>query len=334
MYKAVHARSGEEILSLGPNSQERKEQLRAFDRQDLLLCQGCRQSVRLKSGARKRPHFAHKHLQGCSYGSESARMLEARGLLYETLVAHFPGQVDVEWKPVDVELPRPVDCVVHAAQGTFAFWLIDATLKLEARVQIHAAFERLELAVTAVLLSNMLHPDPEHPAWLLLSPTERDFLCQTPFDEIGREQRLFAQDFGSTLHYLDLDSQRLITYRSLERVHAPNVFCGRREECLLSDLAFSAQGLFLYPGEERALTASRGQRLRQAERARRWLEPVVSQAARSIVPAHSPIDRPAPHSERVTCIFCGELTANWWTSWSEDGERLGKCRDCLDRGLG
>ena len=339
MYKAVHARSGEEILSLGPNRQERTERLRALDREDLLLCQGCRQSVRLKSGARKRPHFAHKHLQGCSYGSVSPRLLEARGLLYETLAGHYPGSVDVEWLPADIDLPRPVDCVVRAETGSFAFWLVDSLLKLETRGQILAAFERLDLPVTLLLLANLLHPDPEHPAWLLLSPTERDFLCQTLYDEIGHEQRLFAHEFGSTLHYLDVEGRRLITYRSLERVHAPSVFSGRREECALEDVALSAQGQFVHPGEERDLAASRGQRQRQAERARRWLEPVAAQAGSLSGGKKNTINRSVPdaeqlHTERVTCIYCGEQTDNWWTAWSEDGERLGKCRACLDRGLG
>jgi hypothetical protein len=338
MYKALHVHSGEEILTLGPAWRGRNIELRAFTQQDLLVCQGCRQPVRLKAGPRKRPHFAHKHLQGCSYGGDSPRLLAARALLFDALSARFPGQVDVEWMPEGAGLPRPVDCLVRAQPAPFAFWLVDSYLKLEARQQIHAAFASLGIPVTWVLLSGMLRPDPNHPAWTLLSPTERGFLCQTAYDEIGRERQLLEGAFGSTLHYLDEESGVLLTLRSLERVHPPNVFSGRREECPLEQVELSAQGEFVYPGEERALSASRSQRLRQVERVRRWLEPPRKPAPElpGLIPA-PPVPPPAPqaaHADKVTCIFCGAWTDNWWASWVEDGERLGKCRDCLERGLG
>lgn len=335
MYKAVHLHSGEEILTLGPAWRGRNKDLCAFTGQDLLVCQGCRQPVRLKAGPRKRPHFAHKHLQGCSYGGESPRLLAARALLFEALSARAPGQVDVEWMPEGADLPRAVDCLVRVQGGaSYAFWIIDTHLKLEARQQIHAAFASLGVAVTWVLLAGMLRPDPNHPAWMLLSPTERDFLCQTAYDEIGREQHLLESDFGSTLHYLDEENGVLITLRSLVRVHPPNVFAGKREESLLELVELSPQGEFVYAGEERALNASRSQRLRQVERVRRWLEPVRKDPPKQQELIAAPSVQSTMQVDKVTCIFCGEWTDNWWASWVEDGERLGKCRDCLERGLG
>lgn len=243
MYKAVHRISGEEILILSPAWRGRAVELRPLTQDDLLVCQGCRQVVRLKAGAHKRPHFAHKHLQGCSYGTESARILTARALLYDWLEERFPGPVDAEWKPEGVVLPRPVDCLVRGPGGSFAVWIVDSTLKLEARQQLLAAFNELNLAVIWVLLSNLLRPDPNHPAWLLLSPTERDFLRQTPYDEIGQESQLLDRDFGSTLYYLDVEKESLAIFRSLERVHPPNVFSGRRQECGLLSLAASRKSV-------------------------------------------------------------------------------------------
>jgi hypothetical protein len=226
---------------------------------------------------------------------------------------------------------------------------VDAALKLEARRQLQAAFGELNLTVIWVLLSSLLRPDPNHPAWLLLSPTERDFLRQTPYDEIGRENHLLDRDFGSTLYYLDVEKESLVIYRSLERVHPPNVFNGRREECGLGALGASPQGEFVLPGEERELGASRVARTRQVERVRRWLEPAPHGEAlqtgfqdlpgqpasgQHSSPARTPVPARSAGPELVTCIFCGRLTENWWTAWTEEGQRLGKCRDCLDNGLG
>jgi hypothetical protein len=336
VYKALHVHSGEEVLTLGPAWRGRSKELRALTQQDLLVCQGCRQAVRLKAGPRKRPHFAHKHLLGCSYGAESPRLLAARAALFEHLSALFPGQVDAEWLPEGAHLPRPVDCLVRAPSGLFAFWLVDNYLKLQARQQIQAAFASLALPVTWVLLARLLRPDPNHPAWLLLSPTERACMCQTAYDQIGREQHLLESDFGSTLHYLNEENGSLVTLRSLERVHAPNVFAGRREESPLEQVQVSAQGQLSYPGEERALHASRSQHLRQVERARRWLEPAQKEPRQAPLVAISvPAPQPQPRqTDKVTCIYCGECTDDCWASWLENGQRLGKCRACLERGLG
>jgi hypothetical protein len=341
MYKALRLDTSEEVLLVGPAWRGRNKELRALTQADLLICQGCRQAVRLKAGLRKRTHFAHKHLQGCAYGGESPRILAARALLYDTLEARFPGQVEVEWRPADDSLPRTVDCLLRIDGAAYPFWLVDTYLKLEVREQIQSAFASLGLSVTWVLLSNLLRPDPNHPAWLLLSPTERAFLCQTAYDQIGREQQLAESDFGATLHYLDEASATLTSYRSLLRVHPPNVFAGRREVSALAQVEFAApqspgENLALsHPGEQRALLSSRAQHTRQLERARRWLEPSRGTAAQAPLIAIAPAVTPPPRPDaQVTCVYCGQLTSDWWASWLEAGQPTGKCRSCLDRGLG
>ncbi len=337
MYKAVHRLSGEEILTLSSAWRGRVDELRTLDRADLLLCQGCRQAVRLKSGPRKRPHFAHKHLQGCSYGGESPQVLEARAVLYDWLAGCYPGRVDAEWRAQGLDLPRGVDCVVQTGERPVAFWILDASLKLEAREQLQKAFAAGGLPVTWVLLSGLLRPDPNHPAWLLLSPTERFCLRATPYDGIGRENRLSEQDFGGSLYYLDAGARTMTVCRSLERVHAPNVFSGRCSAGGLEQLALDARGDFVLPGEERELAASQAARQRQAERVRRWLEPHPHPQGEPVVrTAWGTQKAPgaAPGIEMVTCVYCGQLTGDWWSAWLEGEKRVGKCRGCLEKGLG
>jgi hypothetical protein len=392
VYKAVHRESGEEVLTLHPTWRGRKDELRKLTSVGLLVCQSCHQAVRLKAGPRKRPHFAHQHLQGCSYGQESPRILAGRALLYEWLAALCPGQVEAEI--ILPGLQRPADILLHRDGkdgGDVVIWVVDALMKQQARIELRAVFEQCRLRPVWVLLAHLLRIDTNHPSRLYLSPSERDWLRQTAYDEIGRENHLAADDFGCSLHYLDIDTARMTTWRSLERVHAPNVFTGRREECLLDQLRIDLAGELAHPGEERDLTVSRKARLRQAERVARWLEPAARVQLPGMPPpalsGHTPGGHPwgarsgslngeelnftefldtkgaqkfqekdfpalegegrgwvkgacpplklqgeGMTGEAVTCIYCGEITQDWWAVWSEDGKRLGKCRACLERG--
>jgi hypothetical protein len=333
VYKAVHRESGEEILTLHPAWRGRSDELRRLAGEGMLVCQGCRQAVRLKAGPRKRPHFAHRHLQGCSYGQESARVLTGRALLYEWLAACCHGQVEVE--VILPGLQRAADIVLHRGSeggGDVVFWVVDALMKQQTRIDLRAVFELCGFRPVWVLLSHLLRTDPHHPSRVYLSPSERDCLRQTSYDEIGRENRLAFVDFGCSLHYLDIETARLTTFRSLERVHAPNVYTGRREESLLNLLRVDFAGELFYPGEERDLNISRTARARQVERVKKWLEPAPRAQQRELF-ASAPVLGEARADEPVTCIYCGESTRDWWAVWSADGKRFGKCRACLEKGF-
>ena len=350
MYKSLQRETGEEIISLSPEWRKRLDDLRALDRQDLLVCQGCWQAVRLKAGQRRRPHFAHKHLHGCSFGVESASVVEARGALYERLVELFPGRVELEIPLPESGLPRPVDVWVENDQQRLAFWVVDTTLLLEARDRIRAGFEGAGLAAVWVACAKMLHHDVKTPSRIRLSPTERDFMRRTPFDEIGKESRISGEDFGASLHYLDAETSLLTTFRSLERVHAPNIFAGRKLQHRLAQVGvdLAAQDL-VHPGEEAALRSSRIERSRRADRIRQFLNPVTPRVESQAGPgtAVSPLQEArqrwqspgaAPDAERglpeaAVCVHCGRLSRDWWQAWWEGDERRCKCRECLEKGL-
>lgn len=354
MYKSIQRETGEEVISLSPEWRRRLSDLRALDRADLLVCQACRQPVRLKAGLRRRPHFAHKHLKGCSLGNESPAVVEARGALYERLVVLFPDRVELEKPLEDDRLPRGVDLLVRAPGGSFALWVVDTTLKLEARDGIRAAFESAGLPVVWVLCARMLHPEPNARGRLRLSPTERDFLRASPYDEIGMESRIHRADFGATLHYLDAEKSTLTTYRSLERVHAPNVFAGRVEHHPLDQVLLDPNAPdWFHPGETGRLNASRAERFRRVERIQRFLYPAdrVSrdaagsgqvEAASPAMPGGDPATNARrrwqsggiPEESRLArCIHCGNETEDWWQAWWDGPVRRCKCRACLEKGL-
>ena len=360
VYKALHRETGEEIISLSPEWRKRLADLRALDRQDILVCQACWQPLRLKAGKQRRPHFAHKHLKGCSFGAESPAVVEARGALYERLVELYPGMVELEIPLPDSGLPRAVDVWVESGQERLAFWVVETTLKLEARERICAGFEAAGLAVVWVMCARMLHPDEKTQSRIQprirLSPTERDFRRSTPFDEIGKENRISGEDFGASLHYLDAEAGLLTTFRSLERVHAPNVFAGRRLQHRLAQVSLDFGCLdFVHPGEAVALRSSRIERTRRAERIRRFLDPPSSPGETKQqdptwldggpTPEGSasaqvrrrwqapPADPGGAPPDAAACVHCGRLSTDWWQVWWDGDVRRCKCRECLEKGL-
>ena len=106
MYKAVHGQEGREIVILDSHWAKGIESLRALDQQDLLVCQGCKQPVRVRAGDIRRRHFAHKQLLTCAYGRESPVLLTARAVLYDWLVTKFGEKVTVEKKVDETSCSR------------------------------------------------------------------------------------------------------------------------------------------------------------------------------------------------------------------------------------
>lgn len=292
MFKAIVSDTGEEIITLHPRWRERLAELRRLDRAGRLVCQGCRQQVRLKAGKVKRPHFAHQHLAACSYGSESPGVLLARAVLYHWLVMRFGEHaVTVEF-PLQ-GLPRPVDCWVKTETGSLAYWVVDAGIKLEPRISILQTLESQGISAVFVFTHDMLHlADPgrlkstrgeKEPMpgqaqrrlielgrkgrlgkpgrlelaasgrGLLLSPTERALVRFTPYDIRPANNPVEQERWGS-LYYLDADGEILLAYRSLVRVHKPNWFEGTARQAALSEWEVNrATGDFVYPGETRRL---------------------------------------------------------------------------------
>ena len=78
MFKALQKQTGEEILLLEPKWLKEIKELRALDKADLLVCQGCLQPVRVRVPRYRRTHFAHKHLANCTFGAVSPELLQAQ----------------------------------------------------------------------------------------------------------------------------------------------------------------------------------------------------------------------------------------------------------------
>lgn len=339
MYKAIQAQTGEEIIILHPDWLRRIQQLREMDRADLLVCQGCQQALRVKAGPLRRPHFAHKHLKACSYGSESPEILTARAVLYEWLLKQFGPSVTLEKKLAGTDLPRPVDCWVEGKGGPFAYWIIESGIRAEQREEILTAFQDIGVNIHWVFLKTMLCEEKKEFHSLLLTPTERAFLQTTPFDEmLGR-----LGETRYSLHYLDEENGMVTTYRGLILLHSPNWYKGSKKTTRLAEMtAHPGDGEFLHPGELARLAAFRQKRRRLETKQQAFAQREAEWARR--LSKHSDLRAPdvlrledtraepggAENSEELQCVQCGKMTTNYWnTFFDEHGQKMCRCRDCL-----
>ena len=252
MFKALDARNDTEIIILDLLLDKEKEELRELSRQDILICQGCRQSVRVRSGAVYRTHFAHKHKEHCEFVDESHELREARAVLYEWLVSKFGKEnVTIEKKIDGLDLYRPVDCWVEKDEKKFAYWIFDSTPRPAKREIVKGLLLLPGVQVNWVFISEILRRDNESPETdINLTTTEREFFKHSKYDKVG------AKGHGTkgTLHYLDAKKRELITYRNLVLFHIPLGFKGRS---LVSDLVkvliSPKTGEFVHIGEHEQL---------------------------------------------------------------------------------
>lgn len=346
MYKVIHQQTSEEIVILHARWKGRIDTLRQLDHLDLLICPGCERPVRVRAGARKRAHFAHKHLQNCPFAQASPALLAARAELYEWLVVQFgEAVVSVEKDTGSAALPRPFDCWVECPSGSLAYWIIESRLKPEIRRSLKAGFEQACALVQTIFLSELQKPYEKTPDALILTTTEREFMQASLFDQ-GATVPLAAP--GKSLHYLNPQEANLTTYRGMYLIHRPQIHAGLRYSSPLALLSAAPEnGEFVHPGEhERLLAYQQEEQSRQAarEEARRLFSqdlsrPAdrsigrVSQPLRSSQPPRGGSPPPEPGFQQKvpgTCLFCGKITRDWWFFDRATGQC--KCRECYRQG--
>ncbi len=249
MFKAIDRRNDAEIILADDITEEDIPGLRLLDRQDILICQGCRQPVRVRAGDIRIWHFAHKNRELCPYGTESYAVLKARRVLYKRLKLEFGDRVTVEKRIEGIDLPHPVDCWVAEESGCIAYWILDAGIQKRRRDDLIDALAQASAEdPNWIFTREMLKQDEKRPNRIYLTVTERCLQKETAFDK-----EIHAREcvIGKSLHYLDYDSEELITYRSLYQVHTPNGFQGRRYQSKLADVeVFHARGRFAHRGEK------------------------------------------------------------------------------------
>jgi hypothetical protein len=165
---------------------------------------------------------------------------------------------------------------------------------------------------------------------------------------------------GKSLHYLDADNRKMLTFRGLHLIHQPQVYGGHNFTSNLSEVVVSPQnGEFIHPGEherlkqyreEQGVLEERRKQLRQYFRKPEFQRSKIGLASspyltgqeksltdQAISESVMTIDREEIKSSSYSsqqkegvCVFCGETTTDWWYYDGKTGQC--KCKACLRQG--
>ncbi len=356
MFKSINKSSGRPVVILDPEWDSQIDVLRTLANQDLLVCQECSQPVRVRAGGESavgregkriiRRHFAHKHKQDCTYGAESYKILRARAVLYDFLYKKFGQKVTLEKKIEDSRFFRAADCWVELDDKIFAYWIFDGGLKAQKRKDLVACFRNIGVHIHWIFDSSFLKFDDRENLSVNLSSTERYFMRTSQYDITPDKWKK-----GASLHYIDSEESKLITYRSLHLVHSPQQHDGYQKYNFMSDLLISPiNGEFVHPGEHELFKAYEEQeRIRgefkktQDERHLRNISwdksnnPLTNRFADShkscdVVNSDKlsdiePVQENSP--QLLRCKVCGALVDRWWME--DHSDNTCKCYNCYGK---
>ena len=350
MFKAIDARSGTEIIILDKLVEAELDVLRQKARTGDLRCPVCTHEVTVRAGEVRVWHFAHRHLDNCPSQNEPVELLRARAMLYKWLKSRLGEGVTIEKQLEGIPLPRPIDCWAEVGGTKLAYWILHSRMNPEDRQQVIEGIAKSGAHRLAIFLSDMMdrhEGSPQHE--LHLSTTERTFLCLTGYDLLYEHT---AGNAGS-LHYLDVEAGRLITFRAMHCAEHPNYYIGHEISSAFDDVKVTATSGQLHHGDEferfmefkaeqdrlareraEAEQREREEAKKAQERTRTMLTAVTPPPAPTFAEPPEPAPIPAAPaspcrgnvavmSNRVgICEECGKSTSDWWMF---DG-KTGKCR--------
>ncbi|WP_170181321.1 competence protein CoiA family protein [Chlorobaculum thiosulfatiphilum] len=318
MFKALDVRDNSEVVILGQKWLNSIKKLRELDHQNILVCQGCKQPVRVRAGEKIRKHFAHKHLENCSYEDESAILRNSRAVLYEWLVGKFDKNVTIEKQVDGTELFRPIDCWVTQGSKVFAYWIIDSKINPDKRITLQNIAKKLRIHFHLVFCSDLLHTDQDNPNKIFLTTTEREFIQRSKYDEAHCYGYSAA---GGSLHYLDAENRKLITFRNLLLNHKPQVYTGCNINSDLGELLVSPKtGEFVHKGEQEKWQ-------KNEEEIRAVEEESIRESSEKMKLSDSSFEK---MNKKKKCEICGEMTDDWLSFNAKTG--LCKCSSCFHQG--
>lgn len=329
MFKALNARDRKEVVILDPKWLGALTQLRELDRQDILLCQGCKQPVRVRAGEQRREHFAHKHLANCKYEDESAALRDCRAVLYQWLLSKFGENVSIEKQIDGINLIRPIDCWVTKGSKIFAYWIFDSAMTPEKRRDLEKIVTKLGVQFHWVFDLRLLKTKQDCPEEIILSTTERYFIRESKYDALYSDE-LFR--VSGTLHYLDSENRTLTTFRGTSLCHAPQIYKGNKMTNEMEKILISPNnGEPVHSGEhEKFKEYENKKRTTGAFESTRLEIPFTRRESQVAIDSMQSSQRHDLLNKSGKCIFCGEVTYDWWDYDGTTGHC--RCRTCFKQG--
>jgi len=332
MYKAIDNQNEDEIIILDSYWEEHLDQLRKRGQRDELICQECRQPVRVHAGKIRRWHFSHKSRRDCPYGDDSPELLQARAVLYKWLVQKYgQGKVILEKRTEAVLLPRAVDCWIDREDGPIVYWIIDKGLETKLREHLQHMFERMNAKVNWVFVAELLRNPGEDTKRVVLNTTQRDLMHASVYDQIYQGLRF---GIGKSLHFLDYTNSTITTYRFLRQIHGVQIYEGHRlSHALVEMLIAPKTGEFVHLGEHAQWQQLQQEQAPQSETLRgSSSRRIGSYTTSDWLRMRTKEPKPSTATKRTppTCQFCGQQTDSWWHF---DGHtNTCKCTECQRKG--
>lgn len=235
----------------------RLAEVRQRCRQDELECPWCNVPVIIRAGEVRIWHFAHKILAECPYQDEAVARQLGRLLLYKWLCAKLgDGAVSLEAEMPGVNLPLPLDVLVDTKRVKAGYWYLHKNIRSRDVRDSYWSVVRGS-ATSDCTRVHVIHDtksakvlDAERNL-VRLSTTHLESLERTDFDGLhGRR--------GGTIHLLDCESERVLTYRAIRHNHGTSYEYGAKLETPLCEMLLRpTSGELVHPGEHERLQTSR-----------------------------------------------------------------------------
>lgn len=234
----------------------RLAEVRQRCRQDELECPWCKVPVIIRAGKVRIWHFAHKSLAECPYQDEAVARQLGRLLLYKWLCANLgDGAVSLEAELPGVNLPLPLDVLVDTKKVKAGYWYLHRNIRSRDVRDSYWSVVRGS-ATSDCTRVHVIHDTKSAKVLsaernlVRLSTTHQESLERTDFDGLhGRR--------GGTIHLLDCESERVLTYRAIRHNHGTSYEYGAKLETPLCEMLLRpTSGELVHPGEHEQLRAS------------------------------------------------------------------------------
>lgn len=348
MFRALdQSVGGLPIVSLDPQWAEPipLAELRGRCRADQICCPWCQAPVVIRAGRIKVRHFAHKHLDECPYANEAAEKLLGRQVLYEWLKTKVEsGDIELEVLPDGLELPLPLDVLLHRDSKRFGYWCLHRNIRSweerDLLLQAVRRTEKSDMHLHVVFSSKLLNLIDDRPELVRLSTTQRDLMHGSQYDTLSGG--------AYSLHFLAPEESVVTTLRGLRPYEEPQTFqFGLKIESTLADMRVAHRsGEIIHLGEHEAWQEAKRQRL-DAEAARREQQrrvmppqPMTSSHGHTppmTAPPCAAVDKLDDNAETTiwnrrrsaVCVICKTLIPedDWVVHYRVDNTC--KCRKCM-----
>ena len=369
MFSAIKKDTMEEIIILDEKWKVNIELLRTYGHTGDMICEECKQPVRIRAGKIRRRHFSHISKGNCNKNSDSHELLSARALLYEYLKSKYGDGLKIEIPLRHPRIKKTIDCLATGSHGKVAYWIVEKNLREQLRWDIKENLEKEVDYIVWVVLDRLRKERDGSDNEFILSTTERSILTESIYD---LDKNKFGFRVGETIHYLDVKNEILRTYRNSILIHEPHTFNGIEKKSRLTELLIHPRtGEFVHPGEHdeylEDIRLKKEQEERQAELLKKEQEherevsrirklKISSEIADRneenangllVTNRHENTDPDSddtnddiksealsgPFDDRETpvCVFCLVKTSEWWSYNGVDNTC--KCNECAKKGI-